>query len=111
MNGWFEVEADPFCRKVIKQRAKEGLVPDGPVFEDIRCLKMSQLKDQDLDPDGIFGGWPCQASIQSVFVSALFTNQAFFLSLTFPNRFSFPILGRESARLAICVGWTTAEVA
>ena len=53
-----EVEMDPFCKSIISQRAQEGLVPDCPIFSDIRKLHMSDLQQD--PPSGLMGGFPCQ---------------------------------------------------
>lgn len=97
------MEADPYCRKVIEQRAKEGFVPQAPLFEDICCFKMSDLKDQDLDPDGIMGGWPCQASIQAVLALPLLPNHVFLTQpILIPNP-SQSLAGHQQSREP---GWT-----
>ena len=56
-----EVEADPFCQRIIEQRGKEGFVPQVPIFPDICTLKMADVAELGEDPEGFLGGFPCQA--------------------------------------------------
>lgn len=52
------VEIDEYCKKVLKQRQKDGWMPEFPIYDDITKLNG---KDFDGTFDVLCGGFPCQA--------------------------------------------------
>lgn len=52
------VEIDEYCKKVLRQRQKDGWMPEFPIYDDITKLNG---KDFDGTFDILCGGFPCQA--------------------------------------------------
>lgn len=60
LQSFAEVEASPHCREVLKCRMAEGLLPSGPIYEDVRGFEPSA--DIKSKASGLIGGFPCQAT-------------------------------------------------
>ena len=54
----FQVELDDFCTSVIQARVADKMVPVAPLFRDVAQF----VPDKGLRPEGIIGGFPCQAA-------------------------------------------------
>lgn len=52
------VECVSYCRRVLAQRQKDGLLPHCPIQEDVRTVSGSEAKA--LGAIGVGGGFPCQ---------------------------------------------------
>jgi site-specific DNA-cytosine methylase len=52
------VEILPYAQSVLRQRQKDGWMPEFPIYGDIRLLKGVDFKDKF---DILCGGFPCQA--------------------------------------------------
>lgn len=51
------VEIEPYCRKVLLQRQRDGLLPRFPIWDDVRTYRGSEWQGK---VDLICGGFPCQ---------------------------------------------------
>lgn len=51
------VEIEPYCQQVLKQRQADGILPDFPIFGDIREFDGKEWRGK---VDVICGGFPCQ---------------------------------------------------
>ena len=61
----FEVECDSDCRRILELRMREGLLCQGPVFQDV--LTVADEADALLRVcDGLIGGFPCQDPCQAL---------------------------------------------
>jgi DNA (cytosine-5)-methyltransferase 1 len=57
--GWTPVcavELDPYCRSVLLQRQRDGLLPTFPIWDDIKTFDGKPWKGT---IDVVSGGWPC----------------------------------------------------
>lgn len=55
-----EVERDEFCRDVLAQRQRDGMLPKCKLHPDVTTLKGSEAAAE--GATGLGGGFPCQAS-------------------------------------------------
>ena len=55
----FEVEKDPYCRRVISCRIADGLVEAAPLIEDI--TNFYPTEEMVTQAEGFTLGFPCQA--------------------------------------------------
>lgn len=51
------VEIDPYCRKVLRARQADGLLPDFPIYDDVRQFDAREWRGR---VDVVCGGTPCQ---------------------------------------------------
>ena len=51
------VEINPFCRKILLQRQRDGILPWFPVWDDVRTFDGTEWKGR---ADVVSGGFPCQ---------------------------------------------------
>jgi len=51
------VEIEPYCRKVLLQRQRDGILPKFPIWDDVRTFDGKPWKGR---VDRIAGGFPCQ---------------------------------------------------
>jgi DNA (cytosine-5)-methyltransferase 1 len=51
------IERDSFCQEIIKARIKDGLLPDGFIWDDLCTFPGTRLRGR---VDAILGGIPCQ---------------------------------------------------
>ena len=51
------VERDPHCQRVLEQRIVDGLLPDAPIWDDVRTFPTHEFRGQ---VDVVCGGFPCQ---------------------------------------------------
>lgn len=51
------VEIEPYCRKVLLQRQRDGILPKFPIWDDVRTFDGKQWRGK---VDVICGGFPCQ---------------------------------------------------
>lgn len=54
------VEIDDFCQRVLAQRQKDGLLPEFPIFGDIRAFNAEFSEQYRGVADCVAGGFPCQ---------------------------------------------------
>lgn len=52
------VEIDNFCKKILRQRQKDGWLPEFPILDDVTKIEGSKYKNSF---DVLCGGFPCQA--------------------------------------------------
>ena len=50
------VEIEPYCRKVLLQRQRDGILPKFPIWDDIRTFDGKPWRER---TDIIAAGWPC----------------------------------------------------
>ena len=50
-------EIDPYCQAVLLSRISNGLLPNRPIWDDVKTLQGFDLRGS---PDIIYGGFPCQ---------------------------------------------------
>jgi hypothetical protein len=58
------VECVTYCRRVLAQRQKDGLLPHCPIQEAVRTVSGSEAKARGASGGG--GGFPCQAGLRLV---------------------------------------------
>lgn len=51
------VEIEPYCRKVLLQRQRDGILPKFPIWDDVRTFDGRPWKGK---VDAVCGGFPCQ---------------------------------------------------
>lgn len=51
------VEIDPYCRRVLEQRQRDGILEQFPIFDDVRTFKAREWRGR---VDVVCGGFPCQ---------------------------------------------------
>lgn len=51
------VEISPYCRELLKQKQKQGLLNSFPVFDDVRSFECDEFRGK---IDTVCGGFPCQ---------------------------------------------------
>ena len=51
------VEREPYCQQVLEQRIRDGILPDAPIWDDVRTFDGLQWRDC---VDAVCGGFPCQ---------------------------------------------------
>ena len=56
------VESESYCRRVLAQRQKDGLLPKCPIQDDVRTVSGSEARA--LGATGVGGGFPCQAGLR-----------------------------------------------
>ena len=55
------VEIDDYCQRIIKQRIKDGILDDAPIFGDIKAfISEGYAEEYKGVVDFISGGFPCQ---------------------------------------------------
>jgi DNA (cytosine-5)-methyltransferase 1 len=60
LNGWrtrCAVEIDPYCRKVLLQRQRDGILPRFPIWDDVQTFDGRPWRGE---IDIVTGGFPCQ---------------------------------------------------
>ena len=61
----FKVECDSDCRRILELRMNEGLLCQGPVFQDVLTVA-NEGEDLLRVCDGLMGGFPCQDACQEM---------------------------------------------
>jgi len=51
------IENEPYCVEIIKNRIRDGLLDDAPIWDDLRTFNGTEWRGL---VDIIFGGIPCQ---------------------------------------------------
>lgn len=51
------VEIEPYCQRILQQRIKDGIIPDAPIWGDVRTFDGKPWRGH---VDIITGGFPCQ---------------------------------------------------
>lgn len=51
------VEIEPYCRKVLLQRQRDGILPKFPIWDDVRTFDGKPWRGK---VDVVCGGFPCQ---------------------------------------------------